>query len=185
MTSTFLPHKWDTRQLTVEDSTLDEVQELQQINDVIPSIRGWTGVEAEDEPEDPMLFALTEGALPPNGSKELFRLQSIRLNQTNQLIGFLGTYQGFPSADTFWVTVIAIHPSFQGQGYGRELMRELSDIVKQLETLTRMRTFVSLKNWPSLRFFSQGGFDKIVIIAGDKVHSDEADSFIMPEKSLV
>ncbi len=101
MSAKQLPHEWETRQLTVEDSALDEVQELQEINDAIPSIRGWMGVTVEGESEDPMRSALTEGVLPPTGSKELFKLQSIRLRRTSQLIGFLGVYHGYPSADTF------------------------------------------------------------------------------------
>jgi ribosomal protein S18 acetylase RimI-like enzyme len=182
MSAKQLPHKWETRQLTAEDSTLHEVQELQEINDAIPSIRGWMGVTVEGESEDPMRFALTEGILPPTGSKGLFRLQSIRLRRTGQLIGFLGVYQGFPSDDTFWVTAVAFHPDFQAQGYGKELMRGLSDTVRQLGTFSCMQACVSLKNWPSLRFCVQTGFDRVVKIVGDKVLSDEAHAHITLEK---
>lgn len=131
-----------------------------------------------------MRSALTEGALPPNGSKECFRLQSIRLRHTGRLIGFLAAYHGFPSPDTFWVNVLAFHPRFQDKGYGKELMNRLSDVVRELETYTRMRTCVNLKNWPSLRLCVREGFDKIVHIAGDKVLSGEAESHIILEKPL-
>jgi ribosomal protein S18 acetylase RimI-like enzyme len=179
-----LPHQWETQRCKVTDSALDEVQELQQIYDANPQIRGWAVAKGEDEPEHPMLAAFTEGALPPGGSKALFRLQSIRLNDTAQLIGFLGTYHGFPKGDMFWITVLAIQPNFQDKGYGKELMQGLSKVVKQLDSYTRMRTFVNLKNWPSLRLCVHAGFDKIVQIVGDSAHTDEADSYVMVEKSL-
>ena len=183
MTRTLLPNKWQTEQLTVQDSTLDQAQELQRINDLLPSIRGWTGAAVDGESADRMQSALVDGVPPPNGSKDLFRLQSIRVRLTGQLIGFLGTYHGFPDADTLWIVVIAIHPRFQRQGYGSELMRELSNLVAKLGPFTRMRGFICIENLPSLRFFVGAGFDKIVTIAEDKAHPSEA--YVMLEKSLV
>ena len=103
MSRNLLPSKWETERLKVEDSNLDEVRELQQINDAVPQTQGWTRVEGEDDPEYPMLSALKEGVLPPtpNKSKEFFRLQSIRMSSSDELIGFLGVYHGFPKDDYF------------------------------------------------------------------------------------
>ncbi len=185
MAKNLLPGKWETERFTIEDSTLDEVQALQQINDDVPQTRGWTCVRGEDEPEYPMLSALKEGVLPPGGSKELFRLQSVRMRDKNQLIGFLGVYHGFPQEDIFWINTLTIHPSFQGKGYGPELMIGLSDVVKRLGSYSRMRTFVPLKNWPSLRLCVKVGLDKMVMIVGDKVHSNEAEAHVMLEKSAL
>jgi len=182
MTRTLLPNKWQTEQLTVQDSTLDQAQELQRINDLLPSIRGWTGAAVDGESADRMQSALVDGVLPPNGSKELFRLQSIHLRRTGQLIGFLGVYHGFPDAETLWIVVVAVHPSFQRQGYGSELMGELSCLVARLEPITRMRGFICHENLPSLRFFVGAGFDRIVTIAGDPTHAGEFH--FMLEKSL-
>ena len=182
MTRALLPNKWRTEQLTVQDSTLEQVQELQQINDLLPTIRGWTGVEVDGVSTDRIQPALLEGVLPPNGSKELFRLQSIHFSLTGQLIGFLGMYHGFPDAETLWMNVIAIHPSYQRQGYGSELMGELSNLVGQMGRFTRMRGFICLENLPSLRFHVGAGFDKIVTIAEDKTNSPE--THILLEKSV-
>ena len=182
MTRTLLPNKWQTERLTVQDSTLDQVQELQAINDLLPTIRGWTDVEVDGASVDRMQSALVEGVLPPNGSKELFRLQSIHLRFTGQLIGFWGMYLGFPDAETLWENVIAIHPSHQRQGYGSELMGELSNLVRQRGKFTRMRVYICLKNLPSLRFHVGAGFDKIVTIAEDKTSSPE--THILLEKSV-
>jgi len=182
VTDTSLANKWETERLAIIDSTLEETQALQQINDLLPTIKGWTGIEVESGPADPIQSALVEGVLPPNGSKESFRLQSIRLRLTDQLIGFLGTYHGFPDANTLWIIVIAIHPSFQRQGYGSELMVELSRLVARLEPFARMRGFIGQDNLPSLRFFVQAGFDRIVTIAEDATHAGEFH--FMLEKSL-
>ena len=122
-----------------------------------------------------------DGVPPPNGSKDLFRLQSIRLRSTGQLIGFQGTYHGFPDAQTLWMIVIAIHPSFQRQGYGSEVMGELSSLVRQMGTFTRMRGFICLENLPSLRFHVGVGFDKIVTVAKDTRYRE---AHILLEKSL-
>ncbi len=100
------------------------------------------------------------------------------------MIGFLGVYHGFPEQDIFWVTVLAVDPAFQHMGYGQELVRGLDTTVKQLGTYTRMRLFASLRNWTALRFWTQAGFDRVVVIAGDKVYSDEADAHVMLEHAL-
>jgi GNAT superfamily N-acetyltransferase len=185
MSQNQLPHQWETQQLAVRDATLDEADELQEINDALPSIEGWTGAEEEGEPSDSILLALTEGVLPPGGRKERFRLQSIRLRNTGEPVGFLAAYHGFPGADTFWVTIIALGPGFQGQGHGTELMGGLADVVAQLGAFTRMVTCVSLKNWPSLRLSVRQGFDRILAIAGDRVHSPGASAHITLERPLL
>jgi GNAT superfamily N-acetyltransferase len=168
MARTVLPSRWETEQLTVSDSALDETQELQQINDLLPSIRGWTVKEVDGQAVDRIQSALVEGVFPPNGRKELFRLQSIHLRPTGQLIGFLGFYHGFPDAETLWINVIAIRPGFQRQGYGSEVVEGLSSQVRQTGTFTRLRGYIWLENLPSLRFHVGAGFDRIVTVAEDK-----------------
>jgi GNAT superfamily N-acetyltransferase len=168
--------------LTVCDSTLDEAEELQQINDLLPSICGWTDAEVDGQAVDRIQSALVDGVFPPNGRKDLFRLQSIHLRPAGQLIGFVGYYHGFPDAETLWMNVIAIHPSFQRQGYGSEVIDGLSSQVRQMGAYGRIRGFIWLENLPSLRFHVGAGFDKILTIAEDKrfggVH-------VLLEKSLV
>jgi ribosomal protein S18 acetylase RimI-like enzyme len=61
----------------------------------------------------------------------------------------------------------------------------LDDVVAQLETYTQIRLYAHLKNWPALRFWTRAGYDKIVRIDGDKVDFDEADAYVMLERSLV
>ena len=184
MSRNLLPSKWQTERLRVEDSTLDEVRELQRINDAVPQTRYWMRVEGQAKFS--MLLALKEGVLPPtpNRSKEYFRLQSIRTAGSGNLIGFLGVYHGFPEDDIFWINTLTLHPKFQGQGYGPELMEGLIEIVKQLGSYTRMRSYVSLTNWRSLRLCVKVGLDKMVEIVGDKNLTDKAEAHVLVEKSL-
>lgn len=171
----------------MEDSTLDEVPELQRINDVVPQTEGWMQGEGHDNAECSMLLVLQEGVLPPtpDRSKEYFRLQSVRLGSSGELIGFLAVYHGFPNDDIFWINAVIFQPKFQGQGYGPELLIRLSEIVSQLGGYTRMRTYVELTNWPSLRLCVKAGLDKMVEIVGDKVHTDKAEAHVLLEKTLV
>jgi ribosomal protein S18 acetylase RimI-like enzyme len=186
MSRNLLPVKWKTQRLRVENSTLAEAPDLQHINDLVPQTHGWTHVEYPDDSPDSILTALQEGVLPPtpDRSAEFFRLQSIRLDSTGDLIGFLGVYHGFPEEDIFWINTITFHPNFQSRGYGPELLKGLCEVVHQSGSYTRMRTYVSLDNWPSLRMCIKAGLNKMIEIAGDKVHSDQADAHVLVEKSF-
>jgi diamine N-acetyltransferase len=184
MPVSLLSNHWETEGLVVQDSTWDEAPELQQVVDAIPQIRGWTGDGMADEPDRPVSSVLAEPPLPPNGAKELFRMQSIRLRDTGELIGLLTVYHGFPADDVFWVNTLALAPRFRGQGHGSEVIRGLSDKVERMGTYTRMQLYAFLKNWPALRFWTRVGFDRVVEIRGDKAYSDQAQAYVLLEKSL-
>lgn len=179
-----LPAQWNTQRLNVADSILDEIPELQQINDINPGTQSWTQVEGQEDCS--MLSALENGVLPPtpDRSKVYFRLQSIRLGSTGELIGFLGVYHGFPKENIFWINAITFAPKFQGQGYGPELLLELSEIVRQSGSYTCMRTFVALNNVHSLKLCVKTGFNKMVEIVGEKVDSDINHTHVLVEKTF-
>jgi ribosomal protein S18 acetylase RimI-like enzyme len=93
-------------------------------------------------------------------------------------------YRGFPTPNIFWIVYLAIHPDFQGKGYGREFMTGLSDQVKSLG-YTSIRLVVDVKNWPAMRFWVQEGFDMIIYMMGDKIMSENTFAQLILEKSLV
>ena len=187
MPRNLIPPKWNTERLKVEDSTFDECPELQKLNDAVPQTQSWMQIEGQEIAECSMLSALEAGVLPPtpNRSKKFFRLQSIRLRNSNALAGFLGVYHGFPQDDILWINTLTFHPKYQGVGYGPELMAGLSEIVEQLGSYSRIRTYVSLTNWPSLRLCVKVGLDKMVEVVGDKVYSDKAEAHVLLEKTLM
>jgi ribosomal protein S18 acetylase RimI-like enzyme len=193
MTINMISNQWQTQHLVVKDSILDDVAELVQIQAACAYMEEWSGwkqvkeghpKQKEDHPEQSTLAFITEGELPPNGSKEFWRVQSLRLSDTGQMIGFLAIYHGYPTDNFVWINYLFIHPNFQGKGYGQELVRGLCDKVKSLG-YTGMRTIVDLKNWPAVRFWSQVGFDKIIQYHGDKIISDNTFAHLTLEKLFV
>jgi len=63
-------------------------------------------------------------------------------------------------------------------------MKGLIEIVKQLGSYTRMRSYVPLNNWRSLRLCVKVGLDRMVEIVGDKTLTDKAEAHVLVEKSL-
>lgn len=170
--------------MVIKDSTIADSPELDQVLTACAYIEEWSGWKSEPGSAKSMLPMLTEGELPPNGSKEFFRLQSLRFSDTGQMIGFLAMYHGFPTANIAWIVYLAIQPDFQGMGYGQELVSGLSEKEKTLG-FTAMRLLVDVKNWPALRFWVQGGFNKIIQIQGDKIMSENTFAHLILEKTLV
>jgi diamine N-acetyltransferase len=174
-----LPGHWETKQLIVEDSKLEENLELQRVDDSCTYINEWTGLS-----EQPILSILKDGDLPPNGSKEFFRLQSVRLAATHQMVGYLELYHGYPSIDVLWIGMFGLDPQFQGHGYGQELINRLCELVGEMTGYSKIGLGVALKNWPAIRFWVNAGFDRIVKISGDKVYSNSSFAFLGLEKNL-
>ena len=113
---------------------------------------------ALDNPDCSMLVVLEEGELPPipDRSREYFR----------------------------WISIIAIHPEFQAQGFGSERLKDLIEGVAELGSYSCRRTYVNLNNWPSLRMRMKAGMNKMVEIAGDKVYTDQAEAHVLVEKTF-
>lgn len=178
-----IPNQWKTQHLVVKDSILADLPEIDQVATACAYIEEWSGWKSEPGSAKSMLHVLKGEELPPDGSKEFYRLQSLRLGDTGQLIGFLAMYHGFPTENITWITYLFIHPDFQGKGYGQEVAGGLSDKVKSLG-YTVMRLLVDVKNWPAMRFWVHEGFDKIIEYQGDKVLSENTFAHLILEKTL-
>ena len=178
-----IAHNWQTMGLAVTDSSLEEVDALQSIYDSCAYIGPWCG-DGDRDP-DQMRKSLSGEHLPPEGSKNLCRLQSVRLIKDETLVGYLELYHGYPDATIFWLATLAIHVSFQHQGLGREL---IAGLVKQIESLNHYSEIgigVGLKNWPALRFWISCGFDRITKFDGDSVCTDKTFANLWLCKQLV
>jgi diamine N-acetyltransferase len=177
-----LPDHWETSRLTVGDGRMLDLPELQAAYQACAYIESWTGLSSESG--DPIRSALVDGDLPPGGSKEFFRLQSVRSKETGRLVGFLEMYHGYPTAEVFWVGLLVIPPEFQKNGYGRELTDGLKEMLRNLGGYRVIRLGVALKNWPAIRFWVQVGFDRIITVNGDDLYSDKTFAFLVLESSL-
>jgi ribosomal protein S18 acetylase RimI-like enzyme len=179
-----LPFVWQTARLSVRDSVLDDLPELEAVADTCLYVNEWTGWRAEEHAGESLRNAVIDGLPPPNGSKELYRMQTIRLRDTERAIGFVACYHGWPEPDTFYITEVMIDAQFQGQGYGRELARGLTDAVVRLGAYRRICLLAALKNWPALRFWMRAGYDRMVDYRGDERYSAETFAYLMLEKAL-
>ncbi len=115
-----IPGTVETPRLIIRDSVLEECDKLQEINEASDYIEKWVGWKT---PKDYVLKTMTEGNLPPGGKKELFRLMSIYLKDTEAIIGVLELYHGYPTAADLCVGWLFIHPQHQKHGYAKEVFQ--------------------------------------------------------------
>lgn len=168
--------------IKISDSTLNECNNLQSICDSWVDKKLIEGTEFEP---NYIYNCLTNGDLPPipNASKSLYRLKSIYLKHTDELIGFTDLYFGYPANDTAWISIFMIHKKFRNKGYAQEAIAILSEECRLLG-FKKIGIGVYLKNWRALRFWTKVGFNKITSISGDKDYSEKSFARIGLEKSL-
>jgi ribosomal protein S18 acetylase RimI-like enzyme len=175
-----LPPQGATENLTIKDSTMDECEALQELNEASDYIADWVGENIEP---NYIYKCLTEGCLPPGGKRGLYQAKSIYETSTGQLIGFSELYHGYPEGDVFYIAWLFIHPGHQHKGYAQEFVNYILDEAF-VNGFTEARLGVHLKNWPALRFWTQLGFDKILGIVGDNEHSVKTFSILRLQKKL-
>ncbi|MGE5652751.1 MAG: GNAT family N-acetyltransferase [Bacillota bacterium] len=172
----------ETPRLMIRAATKDECEALQRICNAGSYIAEWTG----DMPaSDHIATCLSEGDLPPVRNADLARyaLKSIYLKATMEIIGYVDLYHGYPDDDTLWLSMLMIHPDYQRQSYGQEIVTVLTAEAKQ----SGYHSFgigVHLKNWPALRFWVKHGFSEITGIYGDRIIADGAFALVGLRKVL-
>ncbi len=177
-----MPQKWMTKNLVIEDSREEEAIALQEVYDDCAYIGEWTGGDREKD-SGSILRELHHENLPPEGQKEFHRLQSIRLKESKELIGYIALYHGFPVKESLWIAVFSIAKKYQGKKFGQELITELAKEAKTLD-FRSLGGCVGIKNWPALRFWIQVGFDHILKMEGDKVCSEKTFAELWLSRTL-
>lgn len=173
---------WNTEILLIKDTTEEEIDELEKIYQNCGYIGQWTGLDSKEQ--NPMHLEFEHKNLPPNGQKELHRLQTIKLKENNKIIGYFVLYHGFPDERTFWLAVLAIHTDYQGKTLGQEAVAGLIREIKQLKIYDRIGLTVGVKNWPALRFWINTGFNTIINFKGDKIHDEKTFADLWLVKNL-
>jgi ribosomal protein S18 acetylase RimI-like enzyme len=171
VTKTLIPSIWETKRLTIEDLLEEDIQTVQALYIQGSYIHQWDGGSLD---EQYVSRCFTEGDLPPNGTKEQFRIQVIRIKETGVIAGILTTYHGYPEPGTFYINYLYIDKAFHKQGLGQEVVTELLSVVEQ-EGYHEVRANVAMKNWAALRFWTKVGLNSISGIYGDREHG--SDSF--------
>ena len=155
-----LPSSWNTERLLVRDATESDVPALQRIYDACAYIQDWIG--NHDKRENPMLSEVRGESLPPDGHKELQRVQAIIDKTSNEMLGYIIVYHGYPDPDTFWIALFGIHPSVQRKGFGKEVINGLGTQVETLGTYTRMGLGIGVGNDPAMSFWKNCGFTEVI-----------------------
>jgi ribosomal protein S18 acetylase RimI-like enzyme len=113
-----------------------------------------------------------------------FRMQAIRLVETNELIGYLHFREATPKPDVVALTMFFIRPEFRSKGYGREvadgLLKLLSDDPMNRTAWGR----VWLKNIPAMRFWTRRGFTQVVEHNGQHIHVEGEHANIILERVI-
>jgi ribosomal protein S18 acetylase RimI-like enzyme len=160
---------WDTNRLSIQDLNDYEIQFVQKLYEQGSYIHEWDGLTLDDEY---VHRCFTVGDLPPNGTKDQFKIQVIRMKETDLIVGIITTYHGYPTSETFYINYLYIDKEYHKQGLGQEVVNELLDILKRIK-YDEVRANVSIKNWSALRFWTKLGLNTINGIYGDKVHSSD------------
>lgn len=173
--------QWDTQNIFVRDANLEDADDLQQLCEKSEYLRKWEG----NGPIDPnhMEKTILEGDLPPNGKIENFKIQAFYLKHSNQLIGYMTYYLGFPEEDIVFLNFLFIDPDLQGQGFSGEIIEQFMELL-QTTSYTRVRLLVKLKNWPAMRFWTKHNFNNIISYHGDAVLSDTTFAGLLIEREV-
>jgi RimJ/RimL family protein N-acetyltransferase len=124
---------------------------------------------------------LTEGDLPPDGTKENYEIYTI--NENGKVIGYFDFYKGFPQKGIVYISLMFISKDKRKYGYGKEIVNAVCEYFEDIG-LNEVRLTVSLKNWLGLIFWHKCGFDKITLVAGDDNFSINGYACLELKKSL-
>lgn len=161
-----IPSTWETKRLTIKDLIEDEIIPVQQLYEQGSEIHNWDGRSLDKEF---VHRCFTVGNLPPNGTKERFKIQVIRLKSTGIRLGLLISYHGYPLPEIFYINYLYINNEYHKLGYGQEVVNELLRLLQHAK-YNEVRANVAIKNWPALRFWTKLGLNTINGIFGDEEH---------------
>jgi len=113
-----------------------------------------------------------------------FRMQAIRLAETNDLIGYFHFREATPKPDVVALTMFFIRPEYRSLGYGREVVDEMLRHLSNDPMNHAAWGEVYLKNIPALRFWTRRGFNKVVEHKGQYIHVEGEHASIFLERIL-
>ncbi len=161
-----IPSEWETSRLTIQDLKESEIPIVQEIYEQGDYVHQWDGGNLDHEYA---YRCFTDGDLPPNGTKERYKIQVLALKGTGTIVGILTTYHGYPKAETFYINFLYIDKVYHKQGLGKEVINELLKVLRECN-FGEVRASVAIKNWPALRFWTGLGLNTVNGFYGDKVY---------------
>jgi len=160
--------KWNSRRLTISNLKEDEIPRVQDLYETSKYMNQWDGQSYNPEHIKDCFF---NGNLPPDGKIENYRIQTIRNQEDQKIIGILSVYHGYPSTDSVYLEFLYIDKDIQKQGFGQEVINQFIEVTAALG-YKEIRINVALKNWPALKFWIKSGFNHASGIYGDHEYSE-------------
>lgn len=117
---------------------------------------------------------LFQGSIPPGGNKDYHRLQTISRKDTDEAIGYLSVYHGYPDAGTLYIGSLSIRQDCQNKGFGGEIVDKLR-FLEGSKAYPTHRLVVTVRNWGAIKFWTRHGFTNIVNVIGD-LHAEGGSS---------
>ncbi|MBD8047898.1 GNAT family N-acetyltransferase [Clostridium sp. N37] len=110
-------------------------------------------------------------------------MKSIYSNKSNDIIGFIDIYHGYPNLQTLWISIFVLDRNIQNKGFGQEVIEALTKDAIDIN-YNKIGLAVRLKNWKALRFWTKAGFSKVIGIYGDKNFGQDTYALIELEKDI-
>jgi len=178
-----LPPHWETQNVIIQDSVLDEVGQLRNVFNACSYVGKWDKTFTV-ESEDAFVQMVSKSQSRAENLKESFQMQSMRSRERPEIIGYFHLSYGVSKPAIAVISMLVIHPDYQKRHLGSEVVGGLTEQLKQLGDYTSIWLQVYLKNWPALRFWISAGFTTIVEYRGDKIHTEETQASLILEKRL-
>ena len=178
-----LPSAWGTEHLNITDSQIQEVEQLRDVFNACCYVEKWDPTFSIVD-YDVIAELVTKSLSSIPDKDQQFRMQTIRLQKEKQIIGYFHLTHGSPKSELVFISMFVIHPDFQGQQYGQEVLTGLSNQLRMLKRYRAIWLDIYLKNWPALKFWVAQGFTKIIGFEGPKEHSETAHASLVLEKDL-
>jgi diamine N-acetyltransferase len=181
-----LPSRWFTDRLIMRDVATEDSPRLLAVFNANSHIGVWdTTFQPIEQPEMDGLVA--ESLAQRNARGDPFQMQAICRRESaeaGEIIGYYHMAFGVRRTEVVAIGMFVLDPLAQNQGYGSEVLAGLSRELRALPAYQVAWARVWLKNWPALRMWVKAGFDRIVEIDGDKVHSAEGQANVILEQDL-
>ena len=172
---------WETERMIIRDANLQDVGILQEIYSHSQSTEGW--IWDDKLTAEYILNGLNKGHLPPHGRKAFYKVQSMTMKKSSEIVGFIEFYQGYPNKDVLYIGTLLLGRDYRNQRYGQEVIHKLCDQARE-SGFSQARLGVTLKNWLGIYFWTKLGFNSILKFRGEKLLTKDSFALLELGKNL-
>lgn len=111
-----IPASWNSQRLMMSNLKEEEISLVQDLYETSKYMNQWGGQEYDPEH---IRNCFVKGNLPPDGKLENYRIQTIRNNEDQRIIGILSVYHGYPTIESIYLEFLYIDRSIQNKGWAK------------------------------------------------------------------